>query len=174
MKNLEDKYKFSLVLKIDESDQEAIDWLSTPNYEKYSSYVKYVVSPREVDGNNHSRMHYTHSHHWLHECHQIAPSSKYYMLWNHFGHMLTEGWDEILANYDGPVDKVLSPHHPTRQGGALAPIVHHDLIQANIDEGIEPSIAGGSPWDLWWERKVGYYRMNEIQIGVTEDSEFGS
>ena len=178
MEALDDRYKFSVILKIDECDQEAIDWLSTPNYEKYSSYVKYVISPREhIDAggevHNAPRMHYTHIHHWLHECYQIAPKSKYYMLWNHFGHMLTQGWDKILHDYSGPVDKVISPHHPSRPGGALAPIVHHSLVQANIDKGIKTPIAGGSPFDTWWEKAAGWVRFNEISIGVTEGCELG-
>lgn len=176
METQDDKYKFSVVLKIDECDQEAIDWTTSANYTKHASHVKYIITPREQADEtgtvcNEPRMHYTHIHYWLHECYEAAPKSKYYMLWNHFGHMLTDGWDKILHDYTGPVDKVLSPHHPSRGGGALAPIVHHSLVQTNIDNGIKTPIAGGSPFDLWWENNIGWTRFNEISIGVTEGSE---
>ena len=151
-RNQEDGYKFRVVLKIDDDDVEALKWIDE-SYSEYESYVDYVVSnriPKSVDPesiHDKTRLHYTHIHYWMQECTDISQKSKYYWLWNHNNQILTDQWDIELYDYNGPLDKVLSPLHSTRFGGMLSPIVPRGLLEDNHE--LETPICGGSPFDAW-------------------------
>jgi len=176
-KNTAKWYRFKILLKIDDCDQEAVDWTES-GYEKYKSYVDYIISPRtpkqskEESISNHQRMHYSHIHHWLHDCYTIAPKSRYYWLWNHCNTIKSEGWDDVLYQYKGDVNIPISPTYPNRAGGALFPIIPRELVEFNITNGIETPVCGGGPFDLWWEqvaknadgKKYGVNKCIDIEV----------
>lgn len=168
-KNSEIGYGFKIILKIDDCDQEAIDWIKS-GYEKYKSYVDYTITPRiptsieKESIQNPSRMHFSHIHFWMQDCYNIAPKSRYYWLWNHCNSIITDGWDEVLYQYKGDTNIPISPTYPTRPGGAMFPIIPVELVDINVKDGIETPICGGSPIDIWWEKKYGIHKCIDIEV----------
>jgi|21_taG_2_1085346.scaffolds.fasta_scaffold00045_63 hypothetical protein len=167
-KNMVDGYKFNISLKIDECDDLANEWIYD-GYEKYKSYVMYNITPRIPSAlteppSNLSRMHYTHCNYWYQDCYDIAPVSRYYWIWNQCNEIMSADWDQVLHDYNGLRDKVLSGTYPTRAGGCLFPIVPKELVDENIKEGLTTPIVGTSPADIYWEQKGWYGSSVDIQI----------